>query len=119
MDIPWSSTPRRYDTPDIFQIAGLHEYDEDVAREGLDAIEAAPQRLAHQAPPNRGGVSTNAPDFFQPRAHPPPKETKYAKVIFRGQVLMEPHIHRTTKGFRLAPTPRHLLPTSRSARGQV
>ena len=108
----------------MFQIPGLHDYDEGAMREALDALESAPPRPEHLSPPKRGGVSLHAPDFFQPKDFPAPKHKKYQRIIFKKQVLIEPWKNSWTKKcgvFTKASgrTPRHLLPSSRSARGEA
>jgi hypothetical protein len=110
---PMHSTLVSHDSPDGFQIAGLHTHDPEDVRAAYEHQEQAPARLPQQLSPDRGGVSLAAPEFFQPTAHPPLTEKRFRKVLCDGRVLLEPHKVVTRPGFSLAPTPRHLLPSAR------
>ena len=105
------------DAPDIFHVDGIEEHDEQAARNSNVSFGAAPRPHRDGASPLRRSVSQDAPDFFHLQSRNPPTDNlKYTKMIYQKQILIEPPTPRAAAHW--SNTPRHLLPSCRSLRGE-
>ena len=105
------------DAPDIFHVDGIEEHDEQAARNSNVSFGAAPRPHRDGASPLRRSVSQDAPDFFHLQSrNPPTGNLKYTKMIYQKQILIEPPTPRAAAHW--SNTPRHLLPSCRSLRGE-
>lgn len=105
-----------YDAPAIFHVDCLEEHDEEAARRANGSI--AHRRVKRDGDsPMRRSVSQDAPDFFHLQCREPPTTNlKYTKMIYKKQVMFEPP---TPRSACFDDTPRHLLPSCRSLRGEA
>lgn len=107
-----------YDSPDLFHVDGLEEHDEDAARKSNGSMGAAPRQRKDGDTPMRRSISQDAPDFFHMQSgKPPTTNLNYTKMIYQKQILIEPPTPRSAVLWD--DTPRHLLPSCRSLRGET
>ena len=108
-----------YDSPDIFHVEGLEEHDEEAARRSNGSMGRTRRRCTRDGDsPMRRSVSQDAPDFFHLQSREPPTTSlKYTKMIYQKQILIEPPTPRSA--LLVENTPRYLLPSCRSLRGEA